>query len=164
VTFQTKPQQAMEMLENAWQAGVPMRWIAGDEVYGDSTALRDLIARNERWYVLVVKTSTPVWTERPQVVEPKPQERGRPSTKARLAEGSPSATTAKEVVVSWPESRRQTLTVAEGEKGLIMYDWACQRGVEKCDGLPGRDAWLLARRSLSDPIDIATKRRRKKGT
>jgi SRSO17 transposase len=155
VIFQTKPEQAMEMLEDAWQAGVPMRWVAGDEVYGDSTALRNLVARRERWYVLAVKTSTPIWTERPQVVEPKPQERGRPRTKARLAEGSPSATTAKEVVDSWPESRWQTLTVAEGEKGLIMYDWACQRVVEKCDGLPGRDAWLLARRSLSDPTDIA---------
>jgi SRSO17 transposase len=155
VIFQTKPEQAMEMLEDAWQAGVPMRWVAGDEVYGDSTALRDLIARRERRYVLAVKTSTPIWIEHPQVVEPQPQERGRPRTKARLAEGSPSATTAKEVVDSWPESRWQTLTVAEGEKGLIMYDWACQRVVEKCDGLPGRDAWLLARRSLSDPTDIA---------
>jgi SRSO17 transposase len=155
VIFQTKPEQAMEMLEDAWQAGVPMRWVTGDEVYGDSTALRDLIARHERWYVLAVKTSTPIWTERPQVVEPQPQERGQPRAKARFAEGSPSATTAKEVVDIWPESRWQTLTVAEGEKGLIMYDWACQRVVEKCDGLPGRDAWLLARRSLSEPTDIA---------
>ena len=83
IVFQTKPEQAMEMLEYAWQAGVPMRWVAGDEVYGDSTALRDLIARNERWYVLAVKTSTPIWTERPQVVEPKPQDGlcpGRPRT------------------------------------------------------------------------------------
>jgi SRSO17 transposase len=154
-TFQTKPEQAMAMLEHAWQAGVPMRWVAGDEVYGDSTALRDLIARFERWYVLTVRTSTPVWTERPQVVEPEPQERGRPPTKVRLAEDAPSATTVKEVVDSWRESRWQSLTVAEGEKGLITYDWACQRIVEKCNGLPGRDAWLIARRSLNDPTDIA---------
>ena len=155
VVFQTKPEQAMAMLEDAWQAGVPMQWVAGDEVYGDSTALRDLIARNERWYVLTVRTHTPVWTKRPQVVEPEPQEQGRPRTKVRLAEGAPSATTVKEVVDSWPESRWQRLTVAEGEKGLITYDWACQRIVEKCDGLPGRDAWLIARRSLNDPTDIA---------
>ena len=155
VVFQTKPEQAMAMLEHAWQAGVPMRWVTGDEVYGDSTELRDLIARHERWYVLAVRTATPVWTERPPVVEPEPQERGRPRTKARLAEGAPPATTVKEVVASWPESRWQRLTVAEGEKGLITYDWACQRVVESRDGLPGPDAWLLARRSLSDPTDIA---------
>ena len=155
VIFQTKPEQAMAMLEHAWQAGVPMRWVAGDEVYGDSTALRDLIARHERWYVLTVRTPTPVWTERPQVIEPEPQERGRPRTKVRLAEGAPSAITLKEVVASWPESRWQSLTVAEGEKGLITYDWACQRIVESRKGLPGPDAWLVARRSLSDPTDIA---------
>jgi len=155
VIFQTKPEQAMAMLEHAWQAGVPMRWVAGDEVYGDSTALRDLIARRERWYVLAVRTPTPVWLERPQVVEPEPQERGRPRTKVRLAEGAPCATTVKEVLASWPESRWQGLAVAEGEKGLITYDWACQRIVESRDGLPGRDAWLVARRSLSDPTDIA---------
>jgi SRSO17 transposase len=155
VVFQTKPEQAMAMLEHAWQAGVPMRWVAGDEVYGDSTELRDLIARRERWYVLAVRTPTPVWTARPPVVDPEPQERGRPRTKARLAEGAPSATTVKEVVASWRESRWQRLAVAEGEKGLITYDWACQRVVESRDGLPGRDTWLLARRSVGDPTDIA---------
>ena len=155
VAFQTKPEQAMAMLEHAWQAGVPMRWVAGDEVYGDSTKLRDLITRYERWYVLAVRTITPVWTERPQVVEPELQGQGRPRTKARLAEGAPSATTVKEVVAGWSESRWQRLTVAEGEKGLITYDWACQRIVESRDGLPGPDGWLIARRSISDPTDIA---------
>jgi len=73
----------------------------------------------------------------------------------RLAEGAPSATTAKEVVTRWPASRWQSLTVAEGEKGLITYDWACQRVVESRDKLPGPEAWLIARRSLSDATDIA---------
>ena len=155
VVFQTKPEQAMAMLGHAWQAGVPMRWVAGDEVYGDSPALRDLIARHECWYVLTVKTSTPVWTERPQVVEPEPQKRGRPRTKVRLAEGAPSATTVQVVVASWPESRWQALIVAKGEKGLITYDWACQRIIESRNGLPGPDAWLVARRSRNDPTDIA---------
>lgn len=45
--------------------------------------------------------------------------------------------------------------MAEGEKGPRTYDWAYARVVESRDGLPGPDAWLLARRSLSDPIDIA---------
>ena len=55
VSFQTEPEQAMAMLEQAWQAGVPMRWVAGDEVYGDATELRDSVARHGRWYVLAVR-------------------------------------------------------------------------------------------------------------
>ena len=98
VVFQTKPEQAMAMLEQAWQPGVPMRWVAGDEVYGDATELRDLVARNGRWYVLAVRTPTPVWLQRPAVVEPEPQERGRPRTQVRLADGAAPATTVKEVV------------------------------------------------------------------
>jgi SRSO17 transposase len=155
VVFQTKPEQAMAMLEHTWQAGVPMRWVAGDEIYGESTALRDLIDRHARWYVLAVRTPTAVWAVRPQVVAPEPQERGRPRTKVRLAENAPPATTVKALAASWPASRWQSLTVAEGEKGLISYDWACQRVVESRDGLPGPDAWLIARRSLNDPTDIA---------
>jgi len=155
VSFQTKPEQAMAMLEQAWHAGVPMRWVAGDEVYGDATELRDLVARNGRWYVLAVRTPTPVWIQRPAVVEPEPQERGRPRTKVRLADGAAAATTVKDVVASWPEGRWQRLTVAEGEKGLITYDWACQRVVESRNGLPGPDAWLIVRRSISDPTELA---------
>jgi SRSO17 transposase len=155
VVFQTKPEQAMTMLEYAWQAGVPMRWVSGDEVYGDATKLRDLVAGSGRWYVLAVRTATPVWTERPQVVEPEPQERGRPRTKVRLAEDAPPATTVQEVVASWPERCWQRLTVAEGEKGWITYDWACQRVVEVREGLPGPDSWLVARRSISKPTEIA---------
>jgi len=155
VIFQTKPEQAMAMLEHAWETGVPMRWVTGDEVYGDSPALRDLVTQAGRWYVLAVRSSAPVWAERPPVEEPEPQVRGRPRTKARLAEEAPTATTVQEVVARWPESRWQTLTVAEGEKGLITYDWASQRIVESRDKLPGPEGWLVARRSCSDPTEMA---------
>ena len=57
-------------------------WIAGDEIYGESTDLRDGIAGSGCWYVLSVRTVMPVWTERPQVAEPEPQERGAASQEA----------------------------------------------------------------------------------
>ena len=47
------------------------------------------------------------------------------------------------------------MTVAEGEKGLITYDWASQRIVESRDKLPGPEGWLVARRSCSDPTEMA---------
>jgi len=48
------------MLTHAWQAGVPMRWVTGDEIYGEATALRDLVADSGRWYVLAVRTTPAV--------------------------------------------------------------------------------------------------------
>lgn len=85
VVFQTKPEQAMGMLEHAWQAGVPMRWAAGDALYGESTPLRDLIADRGRWYMLTVRSDAPVWTERPAVEPPAAPPTGRPRTEPRLA-------------------------------------------------------------------------------
>jgi len=43
VRFETKPEQAIAMLMHAWEQGVPMRWVTGDEVYGDSPRLRETI-------------------------------------------------------------------------------------------------------------------------
>ena len=137
VVFETKPQQAAQMLQHAWAMGVPMRWVTGDEVYGDSPYLRDAIAESGRWYVLAVRTNITVWLERPIVDE-------------AVAPVPISA-----VVASWPERQWQRGAVAEGEKGPRLYDWACQRIVENQERLPGRDSWLLARRSTSDPTDIA---------
>ncbi len=106
------------MLEQAWQAGVPCAGWRVTKSTVTTTALRDLVARNGRWYVLAVRTPTPVWTQRPALVETRTAgRRGRPRTKVRLAAGAAAATTVKEVVASWPERRWQRLAVAEGEKG-----------------------------------------------
>lgn len=155
VVFQTKSEQAVDMLKHAWQQGVPMRWVTGDEVYGDAVPLRDMVAESGRWYVLAVRSQTPVWTTRPEVVEPSAQKHGRPRTRVRLAQDAPPATVVAAVVASWPEQRWQRLTVAEGEKGQVTYDWACQRVVESSNQLPGREAWLIARRSLHKSQEIA---------
>jgi SRSO17 transposase len=142
------------MLQHAWSLGVPMRWVVADEVYGQSPALRDVIAGAGRWYLMGVRATTPVWTQRPAVERPgapsSGRPRGRPRTNARLAKGAPGAITVAAVVARWPEGRWRRLTVAEGEKGPLTYDWGRQRVIESHDGLPGREGWLLARRSLDD--------------
>jgi SRSO17 transposase len=45
--------------------------------------------------------------------------------------------------------------VAEGEKGPRVYDWGRARVIESRHGLPGPEVWLLARRSVSEPTEIA---------
>jgi SRSO17 transposase len=155
VRFQSKPQQAVDMLEHAWAQGVPMRWVTGDEVYGNAPYLRESIDAHNRLYVLAVSCSTPVWCERPPVEPPTKDTGGRPRTRVRLAEDAPPSTTVAAIVGAWPEEQWKRLTVAEGEKGPRTYDWGRMRVVESRDGLPGPDAWLLARRSISDPTEIA---------
>ena len=38
--FATKPQLAQQMLQRAFDAGVPAAWGAGDSVYGENRSLR----------------------------------------------------------------------------------------------------------------------------
>jgi SRSO17 transposase len=155
VGFATKPEQAIAMLEHAWEHGVPMRWVTGDEVYGDSPRLRETIQGHGRLYVLAVSANTRVWTERPEVEEPQQQTGGRPRLAPRVAKDAPKARMVSEVIASLPKSAWKRLAVVEGEKGLITYHWARVRVVESRDQLPGPDVWLLARRSPSTPDKLA---------
>jgi SRSO17 transposase len=155
VSFQTKVAQAMAMLKQAWKNGVPMRWVTGDEAYGNASELRDMITEHDRLYVLAVSRDTLVWQDRPAVVVPDKPRTDRPGTRKRLAKGAPEATRVQVVALTWPESRWQRFAVAEGEKGPRLYDWACQRVVEHRHGLPGPETWLLVRRSINDPTDLA---------
>jgi SRSO17 transposase len=155
VDFATKPQQAIAMLERAWKHGVPMRWVTGDEVYGDSPRLRETVQEHGRFYVLAVSANTPVWTERPEVEEPTDKTGGRPRLTARVVKEAPKAQMVSEVIASLPKSAWKRLAVVEGEKGLITYHWARVRVVESRDQLPGPDVWLLARRSPSVPDKLA---------
>lgn len=155
VVFQTKPEQGIAMLKHAWAQGVPMRWVTGDEVYGDDPQLREAVERQGCGYVLAVSSITPVWTERPAVVQPIQAARGRPRTKVHLAPDVPPATTVAAVVASWSADQWQRFSVAEGEKGPRVYDWGRVRVIESRQQLPGPDVWLLARRSVSDPTELA---------
>jgi len=155
VGFKTKPQLALEMLKHAWAQGVPMAWVTGDEVYGDAPYVRDGIAGAGKAYVLAVSSTTPVWQERPPVEEPVKGPLGRPRKKPRLAEGAAPSETVAAVIAALPGEAWERLTVSEGEKGPRTYDWAVVPIVESRQGLPGPDGWLLARRSIPDPSDIA---------
>lgn len=154
VTFQTKPQQALAMLQAAWAAGVPMRWVTGDAIYGDAQYVREAIHAAGRWYVLGVSATTPVWPTRPAVVRPHRATGGRPRTRARLADAAPAWVTVAAAVAAVPPGRWHRLAVRDGEKGPITYEWTRLRVIERVDGLPGRTVWLLARRSVTDPTEI----------
>lgn len=157
VPFCTKPQLATQMLTHALAQGLPMRWITGDEVYGDDTGFRQAIAAQGLFYVLAVASSTPVWTVRPvlEVPTPVPGRPGRRAKHPRLAAGQPGRCPVSAVVAALPSTAWTRLAVSQGEKGPIEYDWAMVPVVESHHRVPGPDARLLVRRSNSDPTELA---------
>lgn len=130
-TFRTKPELARAMLERALDAGVPAAWVAGDAVYGHSPALRAWLEGRGQPYLLAVPANEPVALPGP--------DGPRASTAAAIAAAAPG---------HWAR-----LSAGDGSKGPRVYDWV--RVPLAPPDAPGADHWLLARRSLADPTDLA---------
>lgn len=54
VAFATKPALARQMILSALDAGVPTRFVAGDEVYGNDSTLRGALVQRSVGFVLAV--------------------------------------------------------------------------------------------------------------
>lgn len=155
IDFRTKGELGQEMLEQVWAQRVPMQWITGDEAYGDMPYLRERIAAERLLYVLAISRNTHAWTERPGIESPKAYAFGRPRKHPRLALDAAPSQEVAQIVAAWPEAQWQRLAIAAGEKGPRVYDWATARIVIRKGKLPGEELWLLARRSVEKPEEIA---------
>ena len=148
VTFQTIADLGFSMLAHVWEQRLPFTWVTAAERYGgDPGFLAALEMRGGR-YVIAVPQSAPVWGADTAVVE---SGAGRRTLQAAAPHPQP----VRAVVASWEATAWQRLTVAAGTKGPRMYDWAAARVVASRDQWPGPPLWLLARRALTDPTDIA---------
>jgi SRSO17 transposase len=169
VTFTTKPMLSLAMVQQVVQSGtLPCRWVAGDEAFGDNTALLDAIADQQLWYFMEVAHDTRVWRERPATAVPPWSGHGRKPTKERLADGASAPIRVTDLAAGLPSTAWQRYTIKEGSQGPQVAEFAFQRVVAVRDGLPGPEVWLVLRRSLSDgelktflsnaPSDIALPR------
>jgi hypothetical protein len=53
-TFATTPQRAQQMLQRAFDKGVPAAWVTGERVYGDHRSLRLWLEEDHRAHVWAV--------------------------------------------------------------------------------------------------------------
>jgi SRSO17 transposase len=124
--FATKPQLAQQMLQRAFDAGVPAAWVAGDSVYGDNRSLRLWLEEHGHAYVLAVSGKEYV---------------GRAGRQWQV----------KTLLAMLEEENWCRLRAGDGTKGPRWYDW---RWLPLSTPLhPHWRRWLLVRRSLSDPTE-----------
>ena len=154
VSFRTKPRSALRMHHRLHRLGLPIGWVTGDEVYGDNPVLRAGLERRRTRYVLAVSSTSEVWPEAPDVSMPVKPAGQRGPARTRPTISAPSVPVSR-LAASWAPETWQRLAVHQGEKGPIVYDWAAQRVVHKRVRLPTIAGWLLARRSVSDPTEVA---------
>ena len=132
VVFQTKPQLAKLMLERALELGVPFSWVAGDEVYGSGRNLRLWLEGEGLSHVLAIKRSEKLWA---------------------LTEKGPRQVRADRLASGVEETGWVRCSAGDGAKGPRVYDWSTVeiRPLRE----PGRGYWLLARRSVAKPEELA---------
>jgi SRSO17 transposase len=128
VEFATKPEQAQVMIARAVAAGVPFAWFTADETYGQAKWLQAWLEDRDIWYVMAIRCSDTL----------------------AMAEGEGRADA---LIAAVPRRGWQTISAGAGAHGPREFDWA--RIPVRPGQKRGRGHWLLARRSRSDPEEIA---------
>ena len=130
VEFATKPLQARTMLERAIAAGVPFSWFTADEAYGQNPGLRTWLEEQDVSYVMATRCDDEV------------------------ASGLFTTTRVDALIAKVParcvDSGRPAATGHTGP--------ACMTGPRvpiRREFGTDRRGWVLARRSITDPTDIA---------
>ena len=132
VEFQTKPRLAQRMLERALESGVPFSWVTGDEVYGSDRNLRLWLEREGIAHVLAIKSNEKLWA---------------------WTEKGPRQVRADRLASQAEETGWVRCSAGDGAKGPRVYDWTTVdiRPLKE----PGKGYWLLARRSIAKPGELA---------
>lgn len=129
IDFATKPVLAQHMIERALDAKVPFAWLTADEAYGQVKYLRAWLEERNVSYVLATRRNDDVVTSD-----------GRSGRADAMIDAVPSK--------QW-----RRISAGDGAHGPREYSWA--RVPIRIVWAPGRGHWLLARRSLSGPTEIA---------
>src|SRR5712692_9131843 len=133
VTFQTKPELAQRMVQRAQAAGLPIRWVVADTVYGHSSGLRDFLQEQGYAYALAVPSTEVVCVQtRAGILLSDVASIAHQGLRAR----------------DW-----QRLSASQGTKGERLFDWA-RLPVMHAGTVDGRN-FLVIRRCLDDPDELA---------
>ncbi|WP_207944384.1 IS701 family transposase [Actinomadura rubrisoli] len=129
VAFATRPALAQQMIERAVLGDVPFGWVTADEAYGQDTKFRLWLEAGDISHVVAVPKS------------------------AMVVSMTLSKIRVHQVVVDLPDGAWKRLSCGDGARGFRVSDWAATeiRPLRRS----GWGHWLLARRSIIDPSDLA---------
>ncbi|MFD3729085.1 IS701 family transposase [Streptomyces sp. NPDC058671] len=127
--FATKNDLARTMVLRALASPLPVAWVTADAAYGQDSRFRRFLEDVGLSYVMAV---------------PKSQQVQGPRIDHLIGQA--------------PSEAWQRLSCGDGAKGPRIYDWAAARlpAVWEFDGdEPTRQRWMLARRSITKPDELA---------
>lgn len=155
LTFKTKPEIGLELLESAEKRGrLCFSWVAADALYGSAPAFRDGVAAIGKWYFTAIKEDTPIWCRPPKAHLPPWKGHGRHPSHLRLSDPRKHPLQVKQLVKKISKADWHRAVIKEGSKGPIVCEFAFLRVTESRANLPGPELWLVIRRDLDDSAAI----------
>jgi SRSO17 transposase len=131
--FATKGELAKTLVARAVASDLPIAWVTADSLYGQEWRFRRMLEETGVGYVLAV---------------PKSQQIKSLAGIWRI----------DQLITEAPDDAWQRLSCGDGAKGPRVYDWAAAKlpAIPFFDAdTPTQERWVLARRSLARPEDIA---------
>jgi len=154
VVFRTKPELGLEMVETAVREQLPFSWVGGDSVYGDSPTFVQGVRALGKWYVLDVSSEAHVWLTEPELRKTGEPGSGRRSS-AKAAKATTKPISVVEAVAKLSPSAFRRITVADGSKGPIVYEYAEMTVWFSEEGAPAsQPERLLVRRSCTQEAEV----------
>jgi SRSO17 transposase len=155
VTFKTKPELGVELVERGAEWEVPVAPVLGDAAYGENTELRDRLDEAGSEYVLAIGATTTVFASQTTFEAPgREGSKGRPRTRPRPDREPESI---GELIARLGPGRAQTVSFRDGPDGepvssrfvfervRAAHGW--RQGAGKWRGgvqIPPREEWLIA--------------------
>jgi SRSO17 transposase len=124
ITFKTKPELALDLIDEVRGWGLQDRLVLADSLYGDGYEFRQGVRRRELDYVVQVSGELTAWTEDPHPCEP-PRVRGGKIPRKRLyAKELPFARNLCQIAKDLPSQSWKKIIWREGTKGPLSSRFA----------------------------------------
>lgn len=158
VIFRSKPELAVDMLQQAVIEGQRFGWVAGDSVYGNSPAFVQTVRALEKKYVVEISCEAHAWSSDPEMLPVGHTTRtgGRPLKQAKpVTKPQPVS----ELAATIPATAWKQITVAEGSQGPRLYEYAELTVWFSEEGIPtSQPERLLFKRSLGQEPELKYQR------
>lgn len=124
VTFKSKPELALDVIDEVRNWGLSDRLVLADSGYGDGYGFRQGLRDRKLHYVVQVSGDMTAWTEDPHPAEPPMKRGGKVPRKRLYAKELPPVHSLREIAKDLPSSSWKKVTWREGIKGPLSSRFA----------------------------------------
>jgi SRSO17 transposase len=124
ITFKTKPELALDLIDEVKGWGLQVRPVLADSVYGDVFEFRQGLRSRGSDYVVQVSGDLLAWTEDPHPLEPPMKRGGKIPRKRFYPKDFPPARSLCQIAKDLPSHSWKKVTWREGTKGPLSSRFA----------------------------------------